>query len=78
MAGASLQKTTHRQFLLWSKGIGGISGTQGHRFLVRWVKDAGLLCSVSSNCGSDLMPGPGTPYAVGQPKKEANKLTLIF
>ena len=27
-------------------------------------------CSVDSNCSLELIPGPGTPYALGWPKKE--------
>ena len=30
----------------------------------------------SNNCGLDLIPGPGTPYASGQPKKE-NKICFL-
>ena len=26
-------------------------------------------CDVGHNCGSDLIPGPGTPYAAGQQTK---------
>ena len=29
--------------------------------------------SLGGKCGSDLIPGPGTPYATGQPKKKAKK-----
>ena len=25
--------------------------------------------SIGHNCGSDLIPGPGTPYALGRPQK---------
>ena len=27
-------------------------------------------CSIGHNCGSDLIPGLGNPYAVGQSKKK--------
>ena len=30
-------------------------------------------CSISHNCGSDLIPGPGTSYAVGGQIKEKKK-----
>jgi len=30
-------------------------------------------CSLGYNCGSDLIPGQGTPYALGQPKKRGGK-----
>ena len=33
-----------------------------------------LHCDIGHNCGSDLIPDPGTPYAMGQPKmKKENK-----
>ena len=30
-------------------------------------------CGVGCSCGLDLIPGLGTPYAVGQPKKIERK-----
>ena len=30
-------------------------------------------CGVGHNCGSDLIPGPQTLYAMGQPKKKGKK-----
>ena len=33
--------------------------------LAQWVNEQALV----ANCGSDLIPGPGTPYASRQPKK---------
>ena len=40
----------------------------------RWVKDLTLLsCTVGHNCASDLIPGLGTPYASGWPKKKKGK-----
>ena len=30
-------------------------------------------CGLGCNCGSDLVPGLGTPYSVGQPKKKKKK-----
>ena len=39
-------------------------------------------CGVSCNCGSDLIPGLRTPYAIGRPKKEREggrkKLLCVF
>ena len=35
-----------------------------------------LSCDIGGNCISDLIPGPGTPYAMGQPKNK--KPILIF
>ena len=29
-------------------------------------------CGLGGNCGSDLIPDPGAPYASGWPKKEKN------
>ena len=40
----------------------------------QWVKDPVLpRWGTGHNCGSDLFPGPGTPYALGQPKKKKKK-----
>ena len=38
----------------------------------QWVKGSGICCScgVGHNCGSDLIPGPGTPYAMEKEKKK--------
>ena len=43
--------------------------------LAQWVKDPVLLQlkHTGCNCGSDMIPGPGNPYAVGQPKKKNKK-----
>lgn len=30
-------------------------------------------CGFGHNCGSDLIPGPGTPYTMGWPKKKKKK-----
>ena len=30
-------------------------------------------CSLGPNCGSDLIPGLGTPYAAGRPKMKKKK-----
>ena len=39
--------------------------------LAQWVKDLGLLyLGVGHHCSTNMIPGPGTPYAVGQPKKK--------
>ena len=32
--------------------------------------DQGSGCSLGLDCSLDLIPGPGTPYATGQPKKK--------
>ena len=60
----NILKSTEK-FLLWRNGIGSISAAPEHRFdPLAWhnvVKD--LVA-----CGSDVISGPGTPYAMGQPK----------
>ena len=67
------------EFPLWHNGIGGISGALGCR-PDPWPAQHSELriwhccsCSIGCNCSSDLIPSPGTPYAVGQPKKEKKK-----
>ena len=61
------------EFPLWCNGIG-VLGILGLRFdpcLAQWVEDPVLLsCGLGHNYGLDLTPGPGTPYAVGRPKKK--------
>ena len=39
-----------------------------------WVKGSGIANHVGGSCSSDLFPGPGTPYAKGQPKKREGGL----
>ena len=34
-------------------------------------------CSLGGTCGLDLIPGLGTPYATGRPKKKKAHLYLI-
>ena len=39
----------------------------------QWVRDpvwVSSSCRVGHNYGSDLIPGPGTPYTVEQPQKK--------
>ena len=42
----------------------------------------GLWCchsrSLGQNCGSDLIPGPGTAYAKGRPKIKEKEITFIL
>ena len=33
---------------------------------------------IGRNSGLDLIPGPGTPYAMGQPEKKKKKKKLIY
>ena len=55
-------------FPLWHNRIGGVSGALGSRF-DSLARHNGLRiwhchsCSLGQNCGSNLIPGPGTPYA---------------
>ena len=66
-------KTTTLELLLWLNRTGsGILGALGqapawHSGLRIWHWCTS--CSLGSNCGSDLIPGLGTPYSMGQPKK---------
>jgi len=52
---------------------------EGHRFdlwLAQWVKGSGVIeaaAEVGHKCGSDLIPGPGTPYAARWLKTKTNK-----
>ena len=41
----------------------------------QWLKGLVLShsCGLGSNCGLDLIPGQGTPYATGQPKQKKQK-----
>ena len=40
--------------------------------LARWFKGSGIA-TAGHNCGSDLIPGPGTPYPVGPPENKQTK-----
>ena len=44
-----------------------------------WVNDLALLQLQRRfcNCASDLIPGQGNPYAVGQPKNKKNNYNMI-
>ena len=52
---------------LWSAGMQVQS--------LAWHSELRIQCCwiVGHNCGSDLIPGPGTPFTMGQPKKEKKK-----
>ena len=64
----SFKKNITPEFPLWWNGIGGISGALGAG-LTQWHSELRIWCchscSIGRNCGSGLIPGPGTPYAVG-------------
>ena len=43
----------------------------------KWVKDCHCRsCRLGDSCGSDPIPGPGTPYAPVQPKRKPNETKL--
>ena len=73
------------EFLLWCNAISSISGTLGCR-LEPWHSGLRIWqccnCGVGCNCGSDLIPGPGTPYAAGwqtkQNKTKQNKTNTLY
>ena len=51
------------KWCLWNMDTGSIPGQQSR------LKDPALpQLGVRNNCGSDLIPGLGTPYAMGWPK----------
>ena len=51
------------EFLLWSKGIGGILGVLGF-----YPDPASLKLQLRLQLRLNLIPGPGTLYALGWPK----------
>ena len=63
----------------WHTGIGECLGSEGMQvqFLVRC---SGLRtrycgnCGLDCTCGLNVIPGVGTPYAMGQPRKRKRKL----
>ena len=56
---------------LWSTGTW-VQSLAQHSGLRIWRCDS---CGSGSNSGSDLIPGQGAPYAMGQPKVERKKNT---
>ena len=74
---AWIRRTSSKEFLLWHNGISSISAVPGCRFnpwphTVDWRIHRCHSCGVGCNYSSALIPGPGTPYAMEQPRK--NKL----
>lgn len=74
---------------LWHDGVSSISAAPGLGFnpsLAQWAKESNVCCSygVGENCGLDLIPGLGTPYAPGRPKMnkkfffQSNKLSQLI
>ena len=45
---------------------------------VGWGFSIPINCSLSLDCGSDGIPGPGIPYATGAAKKEKQKQKQEF
>ena len=44
----------------------------------QWIKIPHCCsCGLGHDCGSFLMPGPGTPYAAGRPKMIKKKKSII-
>ena len=74
----NLQSSRHKKSRKRSSHCGamGLAPSLQHRdvgSIPAWhggLKDLGPSCSVGYNCGSDLIPGLGTPYAKGWPKKK--------
>ena len=59
------------EFPLWCNGINGSFQCQDTGSIPVWHRGLRIWhChhSIGSNCISDLIPGPGIPYAMGQPK----------
>ena len=72
-------------FPLSGKRIRGVLGALGCRFHTRFLAwHSGLRiqhcrsCSSSCSCSLELIPGLGTPYAAGWPKKKKIKLFHIY
>ena len=65
----NIEKNIHCEFPLGHNGIGGVLGALGCRFDPQ--PRLGILYCHSFS--SDLIPGPGTPYAMGWPKRKKKK-----
>ena len=69
-----LKKELNLEVLLWRHRIGGILGALGHRFDPQpWHSGLRIWRYLSGSLGCDcslgVIPGLGTPYAAGWPKK---------
>ena len=67
------------EFPLWHNPISGVSGALRRRLnplSLAWHNglriQLGCSCGAGHNCSSNLIPGPGTPSALGQ-AKQTNK-----
>ena len=56
---------------MWCNGVGGVLGALGCRFDT-WPGTVGLKIW-HCNCSLDLIPGWGTPNAMGRPKQKREK-----
>ena len=68
--------------MLWHNGIDGVSAAARTQVqCLAWYSGLRIQhchsCSVGGNSGSDLIPGPGTPYATRWPKKKKEKKKKI-
>ena len=73
----SQQFTGEKEFLelpLWHNGMGSILCVLTQVCSLSQYSGLRIWCCCSfglgCDCGLDLIPGPGVPYAVGQPKKK--------
>ena len=78
--GRKLQRTVSQNFMkvsLQNERKGVPPGSAGSTLSLQWCIGLRIWhccsCGVSHNFCSDLIPGPGTPYATGQPKKKKKK-----
>ena len=64
-------RSSHSGVTLWVESLQ-CQDTGSIPSLAQWVKGSSVChsCSIGHDCGLDLIPGPGTPYAVGWPKKK--------
>ena len=71
------------EFLLWHSGFSSVSAALGRRLDLQ-AQHSGLRIwhchssSIGRNCRLNLIPGLGTPYATGQPKKKKKNCDPIW
>lgn len=61
------------EFLLWCNRMDSVLGAQGRRYNPRTGTVGyryGIATGLGQSCGSDLNPGPGTPYTAGSLKRK--------
>ena len=68
--------------MLWHSGIDSVLGVWDAGSILAWHSGLRIRCccscGVGRNFGSDLIPGPWTPYALRQPKKAGKKFSFAF